>query len=129
MKSVELAWRENGVDEDMPVHNFFLAGWDAAIEAMAGVQEQLDLALGTLESREREIEMILAESARRQKELDQVRGTSNRKRILRGLSMTGLAFGIAAICVAEPSMKTYWYLLAVSGMGIAFNAWLLTTNK
>jgi thiol:disulfide interchange protein len=52
-----------------------------------------------------------------------------KKHVLRGLSMTGLALGVSAIYLAEPTMKTYWYLLAFAGCGIAFNAWLLASTK
>jgi peptidoglycan/LPS O-acetylase OafA/YrhL len=56
--------------------------------------------------------------------------TNNMKKlVLRGLSVTGLALGVSAIYLAEPTMKTYWYLLAFAGCGIAFNAWLLTSTK
>ena len=43
--------------------------------------------------------------------------------------MTGLVLGVFAIWVAEPTMHTYWYLLAFAGCGVAFNAWLLITTK
>lgn len=52
-----------------------------------------------------------------------------RKLVLRGLSMMGLALGIAAICLADPSMKMHWFLLTFASCGVAFNVWLLTTTK
>lgn len=55
--------------------------------------------------------------------------TNTKRHVLRGLSVTGLSLGVSAICVAEPTMHTYWYLLAFAGCGVAFNAWLLITTK
>lgn len=55
--------------------------------------------------------------------------TAYRKHVFRGLSMMGLALGIAAICLADPSMEMYWFLLIFASCGVAFNVWLLTTTK
>jgi hypothetical protein len=77
MKTIEQAWCEHGVDDDMPPHDFFVAGWNAAMGERIAQQDgacadQLALAIGTLESRERNIETILKESARRQVEIEQL---------------------------------------------------------
>ena len=64
-KTLKQAWQAHGVDDDMPPHDLFVAGWQAA-------SDELDLMASTLESRERNIETILSESSRRQAEIERL---------------------------------------------------------
>lgn len=39
MKTVEQAWHDHGMDENMPAHDFFVAGWNAAMQANASAAQ------------------------------------------------------------------------------------------
>ncbi len=78
MKTIEQAWRAYGVDDDMPPHDLFIAGWDAALEGRSPPRfdgaghECLSLAAGAAESRDRNLNTAMSENDRLQREVDRL---------------------------------------------------------